>query len=45
MALAVISNCYSIPKGKFLRVTHPSATKVKNLRSTCMCKAYRQRSS
>ena len=26
-ALAIISVCYSLPKGKFSRVTHPSATK------------------
>ena len=24
--LAIVSNCYPPPKGKFLRVTHPSAT-------------------
>ncbi len=43
--LAIVSNCYPPPKGKFLRVTHPSATGVQNSRTTCMCKAYRQRSS
>ena len=43
--LATVSSCYPPPKGKFLRVTHPSATWVKNSRTTCMCKAYRQRSS
>ena len=34
--LAAVSNCYPPPKGKFSRVTHPSATKVKNFRTTCM---------
>ena len=43
--LATVSSCYPPPKGKFLRVTHPSATRVKNSRTTCMCKASRQRSS
>ena len=43
--LAVVSNCCPPPKGKFSRVTHPSATRIKNSRTTCMCKAYRQRSS
>ena len=43
--LAVVSNCCPPPKGKFSRVTHPSATRVKNSRTTCMCQAYRQRSS
>ena len=43
--LAIVSNCCPPPKGKFSRVTHPSATKIKNFRTTCMCKAYRQRSS
>ena len=43
--LATVSSCYPPPKGKFLRVTHPSATWVKNSRTTCMCKASRQRSS
>ncbi len=43
--LAFVSNCYPPPKGKFSRVTHPSATRVKNSRTTCMCQAYRQRSS
>ena len=28
--LAAVSSCYPPPKGKFSRVTHPSATKVKN---------------
>jgi hypothetical protein len=27
-ALAAVSRCYSPPKGKFLRVTHPSATAI-----------------
>ena len=37
-ALAIVSNCYASPKGRFSRVTHPSATKVfTNFRSTCMC--------
>ena len=36
-ALAVISNCCSPPRGKFSRVTHPSATRVKDSRTTCMC--------
>ena len=35
--LAFVSNCYPPPEGKFLRVTHPSATRVKNSRTTCMC--------
>ena len=35
--LAFVSNCYPPPKGKFSRVTHPSATRVKNSRTTCMC--------
>ena len=43
--LAAVSNCYPPPGGKFSRVTHPSATWVKNSRTTCMYKAYRQRSS
>ena len=48
--LAIVSHCYSLPEGRFLRVTHPFATKTffaskKSFRSTCMCKAYRQRSS
>ena len=43
--LAAVSSCCPPPKGKFLRVTHPSATWVKNSRTTCMYKASRQRSS
>ena len=35
--LAFVSDCYPPPKGKFSRVTHPSATRVKNPRTTCMC--------
>ena len=35
--LAVVSNSYSSPKGRFSCITHPFATKVKNFRSTCMC--------
>ena len=35
--LAFVSNCYPPPKGKFSRVTHPSATRIKNSRTTCMC--------
>ena len=35
--LAFVSDCYPPPKGKFSRVTHPSATRVKNSRTTCMC--------
>ena len=35
--LAFVSNCCPPPKGKFSRVTHPSATRVKNSRTTCMC--------
>ncbi len=35
--LATVSSCYPLPKGRFSRVTHPSATKIKNLRTTCMC--------
>lgn len=34
--LAVVSNCYPPPEGRFSRVTHPSATNPK-VRSTCMC--------
>ena len=34
--LATVSSCYPPPKGKFLRVTHPSATKAKSPRTTCM---------
>ena len=43
--LATVSSCCPPPRGKFLRVTHPSATRVKDSRTTCMCKASRQRSS
>ncbi|AES69828.1 hypothetical protein MTR_3g035650 [Medicago truncatula] len=43
--LAAVSSCCSPPKGRFLRVTHPSATGNTTSRSTCMCKACRQRSS
>ena len=35
--LAAVSYCYFPPTGKFSRVTHPSATRVKNSRTTCMC--------
>ncbi|KAF4359814.1 hypothetical protein G4B88_020335, partial [Cannabis sativa] len=35
--LAVVSNCCSPPKGRFLRVTHPSATGNTTSRPTCMC--------
>jgi hypothetical protein len=35
--LATVSSSYSSPKGRFSRITHPFATKVKNFRSTCMC--------
>jgi len=36
--LALVSQCYPPPKGRFLRVTHPSATQlVAKRRSTCMC--------
>ena len=34
--LAVVSNRYPPPEGRFSRVTHPSATHPK-VRSTCMC--------
>ena len=34
--LAVVSNRYPPPEGRFSRVTHPSATNPK-VRSTCMC--------
>ncbi|OIW21822.1 hypothetical protein TanjilG_12081 [Lupinus angustifolius] len=43
--LAAVSSCCSPPKGRFLRVTHPSATGNTTSRPTCMCKACRQRSS
>ena len=35
--LATVSSSYSSPKGRFSRITHPFATRVKNSRSTCMC--------
>ncbi len=35
--LATISSSYPSPKGRFSRITHPFATRVKNSRSTCMC--------
>jgi hypothetical protein len=35
--LATVSNSYTSPKGRFSRITHPFATRVKNSRSTCMC--------
>ena len=35
--LAAVSSSYSSPTGRFSRITHPFATKVKNFRSTCMC--------
>ncbi|KAL1143983.1 hypothetical protein V6Z11_A11G198500 [Gossypium hirsutum] len=35
--LAVVSSCCSPPKGRFLRVTHPSATGNTTFRPTCMC--------
>ncbi|TKY56357.1 hypothetical protein E2542_SST20800 [Spatholobus suberectus] len=43
--LAAVSSCCSPPKGRFLRVTHPSATGNTTSRPTCMCNACRQRSS
>ncbi|RYR67198.1 hypothetical protein Ahy_A03g013506 isoform B [Arachis hypogaea] len=43
--LAAVSSCCSPPKGRFLRVTHPSATGNTTSCPTCMCKACRQRSS
>ncbi|KAL5060288.1 hypothetical protein RYX36_031892 [Vicia faba] len=43
--LAAVSSCCPPPKGRFLRVTHPSATGNTTSRPTCMCKACRQRSS
>ncbi|KAL5073817.1 hypothetical protein RYX36_012801, partial [Vicia faba] len=42
--LAAISSCCPHPKGRFLRVTHPSSTGNITSRPTCMCKACRQRS-
>ncbi|KAJ3668152.1 hypothetical protein LUZ60_018747 [Juncus effusus] len=35
--LATVSSCCSPPKGRFLRITHPSATGNTTSRSTCMC--------
>ena len=35
--LATVSSSYSSPRGRFSRITHPFATRVKNSRSTCMC--------
>ncbi|KAK8305878.1 hypothetical protein V6Z12_D03G092000, partial [Gossypium hirsutum] len=35
--LAAVSSCCSPPKGRFLRVTHPSATGDTTSRPTCMC--------
>ncbi|KAI5570992.1 hypothetical protein BDE02_11G063600 [Populus trichocarpa] len=35
--LAAVSSCCSPPKGRFLRVTHPSATGNTTFRPTCMC--------
>ncbi|KAK9671370.1 hypothetical protein RND81_12G025500 [Saponaria officinalis] len=35
--LAAVSSCCSPPKGRFLRVTHPSATGNTTSRPTCMC--------
>ncbi|KAK8349518.1 hypothetical protein V6Z12_A06G146700, partial [Gossypium hirsutum] len=35
--LAAVSNCCSPPKGRFLRVTHSSATGNTTSRLTCMC--------
>ncbi|KAK8356410.1 hypothetical protein V6Z12_A05G352800 [Gossypium hirsutum] len=35
--LAAVSNCCSPPKGKFLHITHPSATTNTISRLTCMC--------
>ncbi|KAK7375890.1 hypothetical protein VNO78_35205 [Psophocarpus tetragonolobus] len=37
--LAAVSSCCSPPKGRFLRVTHPSATGNTTSRPTCMYKA------
>ena len=34
--LATVSSCYPLPKGRFSRVTHPSATRAKSPRTTCM---------
>ncbi|KAL1105198.1 hypothetical protein V6Z11_D04G116900 [Gossypium hirsutum] len=35
--LAAVSSCCSPPKGRFLCVTHPSATRNTTSRLTCMC--------
>ncbi|KAK8346243.1 hypothetical protein V6Z11_A07G202500 [Gossypium hirsutum] len=35
--LAAVSSCCSPPKGRFLRVTHPSATGNTTSPPTCMC--------
>ncbi|KAJ3668821.1 hypothetical protein LUZ61_022782 [Rhynchospora tenuis] len=35
--LATVSSCCPPPKGRFLRVTHPSATGNTTSRPTCMC--------
>ncbi|KAL5067668.1 hypothetical protein RYX36_018555 [Vicia faba] len=43
--LAAVSSCCPTPKGRFLHVTHLSATGNTISRLTCMCKACRQRSS
>ena len=44
--LPILSDSYAPPRGRFLRVTHPSATApINRNRSTCMPKARRQRSS
>ncbi|KAL5067666.1 hypothetical protein RYX36_018553 [Vicia faba] len=43
--LAAVSSCCPPPKGRFLRVTHPSTTGNTTSRPNCMCKACRQRSS
>ncbi|XLT95102.1 hypothetical protein HN873_016764 [Arachis hypogaea] len=36
--LAAVSSCCSPPKGRFLRVTHPSATENTTFCPTCMCR-------
>ncbi|KAL5067663.1 hypothetical protein RYX36_018550 [Vicia faba] len=43
--LEAVSSCCPPPKGRFLRVTHLSATGNTTSHPTCMCKACRQRSS
>ena len=43
--LANVSVGCPSPEGRFPRFTHPFATEVIDLRSTCMCQACRQRSS